>query len=86
MEQAVELLTLGMGTVFVFLGLLVLATSAMSRLLQRYAPQAAPVSVRPRRGQNRAAPGRASSRPKTVDPTLRRAVELALKQYAKRHL
>lgn len=41
--QGVELMLYGMGTVVVFLGLLVLATAAMSRLLSRYFPEMEPV-------------------------------------------
>ena len=37
-EQGVELMLFGMGTVVVFLTLLVLITSAMSALVQRYLP------------------------------------------------
>ncbi len=43
--QGVELMLYGMGTVVLFLGLLVLATTAMSRLLSRYFPEAAPAPV-----------------------------------------
>jgi len=45
MAQAVELMVYGMGTVFVFLGLLVLAISLMSRLINRYFPQPEPPPV-----------------------------------------
>lgn len=37
MQQGTELLLYGMGTVFIFLTLLVLLTSVMSSLIQRYA-------------------------------------------------
>ncbi len=37
-DQGVELMLFGMGTVVVFLTLLVIATSVMSTLLSRYAP------------------------------------------------
>ena len=43
--QGVELMLYGMGTVVLFLGLLVLATTAMSRLLSRYFPEAPPAPV-----------------------------------------
>ena len=44
--QGVELMVYGMGTVVVFLGLLVLITSAMSRVVNRYFPEAPlPVAV-----------------------------------------
>ncbi len=48
MQQGVELMLFGMGTVFVFLALLIAATTAMSAVLQRYTkpeqlvPQQAP--------------------------------------------
>ncbi len=47
-EQGVELMLFGMGTVIVFLGLLVLATTVMSRLVSRYfpEPEPAPAPVR----------------------------------------
>ena len=40
LEQGVELMLIGMGTVFVFLTCLVAATSLMSWLVQRYSPAA----------------------------------------------
>jgi oxaloacetate decarboxylase gamma subunit len=45
--QGVELMLYGMGTVVLFLGLLVLVTTAMSRLLRRYFPEAPPSPVHP---------------------------------------
>jgi oxaloacetate decarboxylase gamma subunit len=41
LEQGVELMFVGMGTVFVFLTCLVAATSLMSWLVQRYSPAVA---------------------------------------------
>lgn len=41
--SGVELMLYGMGTVVVFLALLVVTTSAMSRLLGRYFPEVEPV-------------------------------------------
>ena len=41
-EQGVELMLFGMGTVILFLGLLVLATTLMSRMLARYFPEPEP--------------------------------------------
>ena len=38
LEAGIELMLIGMGTVFVFLTLLVFATSLMSRLVLRFAP------------------------------------------------
>jgi oxaloacetate decarboxylase gamma subunit len=37
-DQGLELMLFGMGTVVVFLSLLVLVTSAMSALIERFAP------------------------------------------------
>ncbi len=40
MQQGVDLMLFGMGTVFVFLTLLVIATVIMSALVQRFFPEA----------------------------------------------
>ena len=42
LQQGVELMVAGMGTVFVFLTCLVFATSAMSVLIQRFSPESEP--------------------------------------------
>lgn len=41
LDQALELLIFGMGTVFVFLALLVVAVNLMSRLIDTYFPEPA---------------------------------------------
>lgn len=41
-QQGLELMLFGMGTVFIFLALLVLATGLMSRLVARWVPPEAP--------------------------------------------
>ena len=46
-EQGVELMLFGMGTVIVFLGLLVLATTFMSRMVARYFPEPKTAPARP---------------------------------------
>lgn len=46
MQQGVELMLFGMGTVFVFLAVLIVATTFMSFLIQRFFP-AKPVVVSP---------------------------------------
>lgn len=49
MQQGVELMLYGMGTVFTFLALLIIATTVMSFLLQRFAkpePKAVPSPVK----------------------------------------
>ncbi|GAB2780060.1 OadG family protein [Halomonas shantousis] len=43
-QEGFSLMLFGMGFVFVFLSVLVIAMSAMSRLVMRFAPQAAPAS------------------------------------------
>lgn len=49
-HQGLNLMLYGMGAVFVFLALLVVATTAMSKLVQNLtpAPESAPVSSAPR--------------------------------------
>ena len=47
MARGVELMLYGMGTVVLFLALLVIATSTMSRLLSRYLPEAEPAPAAP---------------------------------------
>lgn len=44
MNQGIELLVFGMGTVFVFLTVLVLITMFMSFIIQRFFPEAAAVA------------------------------------------
>lgn len=54
--QGLELMLYGMGTVVLFLALLVLATTGMSGLITRYFPQPEPPSVTAReRGAGKAA-------------------------------
>jgi len=47
LAAGVELMLIGMGTVFFFLMLLVFATSVMSRLVGRFAPSPAPADRPP---------------------------------------
>jgi len=49
--QGFELMLYGMGTVVLFLGLLVLATAGMSGLISRYFPQPEPPAVTARPGR-----------------------------------
>jgi len=44
LQQGIDLMLFGMGTVFVFLSLLVLTTQAMSFLVQRFFPDPDPIS------------------------------------------
>ena len=43
-QSSIELMLLGMGTVFVFLILLVIATTGMSAVIAKLSPPAAPVA------------------------------------------
>jgi oxaloacetate decarboxylase gamma subunit len=45
LAQGVELAIYGMGTVFVFLALLIIATQAMSSLISRLSPEKAPAAA-----------------------------------------
>lgn len=54
--QGVELMLYGMGTVVIFLALLVVATAAMSRLLARYLPEVEPLPAPQRQGTGAASP------------------------------
>ena len=49
LEQGLDLMLYGMGTVFVFLTVLVFATRAMSALVGRFEPEPAPVAAQPPR-------------------------------------
>lgn len=69
-SHSVELMLLGMGTVFTFLTLLVLCTHLMSRILQRLAPEAPPSESAPAS----AGPGAAG----TPDARLRAAIIAAI--------
>mgnify|MGYP001547145007 CR=1 FL=1 len=46
-SQGIELMVFGMGTVVLFLALLVVATTAMSRVLLRYFPEPEPEAAVP---------------------------------------
>jgi len=76
--QGVELMLYGMGTVVVFLTLLVVATTVMSRLMTRYFPDpAAPaVATRPAVSEQRRAPA--------VAPQVVAAISAAIHQHRRR--
>ena len=74
-EQGVELMLFGMGTVILFLGLLVLATTLMSRMLARYFPEPEPAPV----------PVRVASTPVAGDSELVAAISAAILRHRKRH-
>ena len=74
--QGVELMLYGMGTVVLFLTLLIVATTAMSRLLARYFPEAEPVPAQPGH--------RAVTTPAGQDPNLVAAITAAIHQHRNR--
>ncbi len=73
--QGVELMLYGMGTVCVFLGLLVVATTGMSGLITRYFPQPEPPPVTARvKNPARAASGE-------LDPGIVAVITAAIHQH-----
>ena len=74
LNESMQLLIYGMGTVFVFLYLLILATQLMSRLVQRFAPEAEPV-----------APVKRASGTHAVDPNVVAAIGLAVQEFRREH-
>ena len=72
LSQGVSLLTYGMGTVFVFLTLLVIATTLMSKVLTRFLPEPEPVAVMP------TAPAKASG---AVDARTLAVIKAAIAQH-----
>ena len=73
--EGVELMLLGMGSVFAFLIILVFVTGIMSRLIDRYFPEAAPVAKPVRK-----APAAAAA----VDTELLAVIGAAVKQHRSR--
>lgn len=78
MSQGLELLLFGMGTVVVFLTLLVFAIRAMSLLIQRFFP--APLSVAGAAPQLASSSGMGNA-PAAVDPQLLAAIAGAVHQH-----
>ncbi|CAH0992486.1 oxaloacetate decarboxylase gamma chain [Sinobacterium norvegicum] len=75
LQQGVDLMLFGMGSVFVFLTILVIVTKIMSAIVQRVAPEKTLVTT-------------ASARPTAapaVDPKLTAAITTAIHQYRKKH-
>lgn len=72
--EGVELMLLGMGSVFAFLIILVFVTGIMSRLIDRFFPEAAPVAKPVRRAPAAAA----------VDSELLAVIGAAVKQHRSR--
>ena len=75
-SAALELMALGMGTVFVFLAVLVIATNAMSSVLKD-------LGFTEVAGSKPSPP--AGAGPRSVDPKIQRAIELAIRQYRREH-
>lgn len=71
-QQGVNLLLFGMGTVFVFLTILVLITGLMSKIIERYFPEAEkPLALTPLAVQ-------------TVDARTFAVIKAAIEQHRKR--
>ena len=79
LAQGWELLLYGMGTVVIFLGLLVLATSIMSRLVTSYFPEPVPAAASRRR---REAPV-AEDDSRMANPDLVAVISAAVHQHRK---
>ncbi len=75
--QGVELMLFGMGTVVLFLALLVLATTGMSNFITRYFPQPEPPPVTAREPSSDAA---ASAE---LDPGVVAVITAAIRQHRK---
>jgi oxaloacetate decarboxylase gamma subunit len=73
-QQGVQLMIYGMGTVFVFLAVLVLVTISMSYIVNRFFPDAVP-SVEPKAQTARQAPQSGD------DSTLLAVITAAIHQY-----
>lgn len=71
-EQALDLLVFGMGTVFVFLALLVVAINLMSRFMETYFPDA----IVPETPAPKSKPGN-----DTVDTTTLAVIQAAIRQH-----
>lgn len=74
--QGLELMVFGMGTVFVFLTMLVFVTGAMSKLVSKYFPEPEPVPAPVRKP--------AAAAPQGVDPQLLKVLSAAVKEHRAR--
>lgn len=77
MSQAVDLMIAGMGFVFAFLVVLVIATLLMSKLISRFAPPEPATPARTPRAKPKA--------PTSVDPDTAEAIKKAIAQFRSRH-
>ena len=76
-EQGFNLMLFGMGTVFVFLTILIFATSGMSKIITRYFPEKAVVAS-PRKKRS-AAQGATS-----IAPTTLKIIQAAIEKHRNR--
>lgn len=76
LSQGLDLMVYGMGTVFVFLALLIVVTSAMSRLVVRFFPEA-PTPVKAAKPIARKPSG-------AVDPRTLQVISAAIQQHRSR--
>jgi oxaloacetate decarboxylase gamma subunit len=75
-EQGIELMLYGMGTVVIFLAMLVLATTGMSGLITRYFPEPEPVASRTRTADE-------PTGARELDPALVAAIMAAIHRHRK---
>lgn len=73
LDQGLEMMLFGMGTVFVFLACLVLVTTLMSALVQRLDPPSSAPAAAP------------ATTPVSEDKNLVAAITAAIHQYRSRH-
>jgi len=76
MQQGIDLMLFGMGTVFVFLTVLVIATTCMSRIVARFFPDAPEPEL---------APARAAAPSGVTDPKLLAIIQDAVNQHRAKH-
>jgi oxaloacetate decarboxylase gamma subunit len=81
LATGIEIMFMGMGAVFAFLGMLVWVTNLTSSLVQRYAPETSPSTGTARTGTAAAPAGQAS----TATPRQLAAIRAAVAQYRARH-
>ena len=77
-DQGFNLMLFGMGTVFVFLTILIFATSSMSKIITRYFPEKAVVAS-PQRKKKSAALSASSTSPTTL-----KIIQAAIEQHRNR--
>ena len=83
-EQALDLLVFGMGTVFIFLAILVVAINLMSRFVSTFFPEAIAVEPmhQPKSTNDKAS---AAINSTEVDSTTLAAIQAAIHQHREKH-